>query len=89
LSYYLKGFEMRKMAPEYVDSYSQPTEARGSLKAYKMIQVTDIFGNIRMRKVSLGGVYSIDFENAQKMISTARAADTDPGSICGNLVIGL
>jgi hypothetical protein len=75
--------------PEYDSPYPQTREARGTLRAYKMVQITDLFGNTRMRKVSLGGIYSIDFENAQKTVNTARAADNDPGSIGAHLVIGL
>jgi hypothetical protein len=77
-------------AAEYVDKYSQSTsEPRGTLRAYKVVQITDIFGNTRMRKVSLGSDYSVNLENAQRLVNTARAADADPGSIGAHLVIGL
>lgn len=72
------------VAPEYFN-----TDNSGSLRAYKMVAITDIFGNQRMCRVSLGNMFSVGLETAKDMVYKARAADTEPGSVAATFTIGL
>lgn len=79
----------QKLLSAYEDCPTADCSNSGALRAYKMVAITDIFGNQRMRRVSLGNIFSVGLETAKDMVYKARAADTEPGSVCATFTIGL
>lgn len=68
------------MSFRIVAEYNTPDDTRtnlGYLTAYTWIEVTDIFGKTRMRKVSLGRDYNVPLDTARVLMEKARAAQPE------------
>jgi hypothetical protein len=61
---------------------------RGYLRGFMFIEVTDLWGNRKFSRVTIGRVFGESLENAKKLIETARTNNPDK-SIGGRFVMDL
>jgi hypothetical protein len=63
-------------------------ENRGYLRGFMFIEVTDLWGNKRFSRVTIGRAFGESLENAKKLIQTARENNPDK-SIGGRFIMDL
>jgi hypothetical protein len=70
----LKGSEMRSDAYT-LEPQADASDPRGELRARKLLEVTDIFGNKRFRRISLGNAHFVKMDLAKSMVQNLRLAE--------------
>lgn len=61
----------------------------GSLTAFTIVDVTDIFGQTRSRRVSLGKCHSLPLETAREMVKTARDSNKTTNPVLASFTLSL
>ena len=56
-------------------AYNYPVVNRGTVRAYTRVQITDLHGVTRMKRVSVGTDYSADLDTARSLVESARHAN--------------
>lgn len=69
---------MSKVSPIYpAQEYPAYPVSRGTVRAYTRVQITDLQGVTRMKRVSVGTDYHSDLDTARSLVDSARAANKD------------
>lgn len=75
------------ITPDY-SAYGDPKNPNGFLTAFTYVEVTDIFGNTRIRKVCIGRAHNMQLDTARDLVSVAREKNADK-NISALFTIGL
>ena len=62
-----------------LEPQADASDPQGELRARKLLEVTDIFGNKRFRRISLGTAHCVTMDHAKSMVQNLRLAE--PGAL--------
>lgn len=63
---------MKTVKAPQMPEYALKDKESGMLSAYSFVEVTDIFGNTKTRRISHGRVHCVRLSEAERMVKVAR-----------------